>query len=177
MPKLRHYDNLGTSRFITFSCYHHQQLLNDDKIKQIFIDHLNEIRNKYNVKIYGYVIMPDHIHLLLHPPDNLELGKVIGYLKGLTSRSALDYLRSGESKTLKKLQTMRNGRLQTAFWQKRCYDHNCRTSQTTLEKIEYCHKNPVVRGLVKSQEDWRWSSYNWYLGAEDVPLVIDELEL
>ncbi len=177
MPKLRHYNNLGTTRFITFSCYHRYKLLNDDKIKQIFIDQLNSIRKEYEIKIYGYVIMPEHVHLVLHPPDNLELGKIIGYLKGLTAKAALDYLRSRKSDVLEKLQIVRESELQVAFWQKRCYDHNCRTSQTTREKIEYCHKNPVKEGLAQSQEDWRWSSYNWYMGAENIPLIMDEFEL
>jgi putative transposase len=44
------------------------------------------------------------------------------------------------------------------FWQKRCYDHNCRTNETVLENIKYCHKNPVTRGLVKDPGDWQWSA-------------------
>ena len=63
------------------------------------------------------------------------------------------------------------------FWQKRCYDHNCRTLETTLEKISYCHNNPVRRGLVAEPGDWRWSSYNCYQGVEDVPLTVDRFEL
>jgi len=177
MPKLRHYDNLGTSRFITFGCYHHNQLLNDNNIKRIFVEQLDSIRTKYNIKIYGYVLMPEHVHLVLHPPNDIKLGQIIGYLKGLSAKAALTYYRNNNTKIIDKLQTWQGTKQRTAFWQKRCYDHNCRTSQTTLEKVEYCHKNPVVRGLVKSREEWIWSSYNWYMGAEDVPLVMDEIDL
>jgi len=46
----------------------------------------------------------------------------------------------------------------------------------TWEKIDYCHKNPVAKGLVSAQGEWRWSSYNWYQGVSDVPLKIDSIE-
>jgi putative transposase len=42
------------------------------------------------------------------------------------------------------------------------------------EKIEYCHKNPVTRGLVLTPGDWKWSSYNWYEGQSDVPIRMDD---
>jgi hypothetical protein len=63
------------------------------------------------------------------------------------------------------------------FWQKRCYDHNCRSVDTVREKTIYCHNNPVKRGLVRHPSEYRWSSYDWYTGERDVPLAIDEFEL
>gem|GEM_PF-6924353 len=56
----------------------------------------------------------------------------------------------------------------------RCYDHNCRSSDKVTEKINYCHNNPVTRGLGSEPGQWRWSSYNWYMGQSDVPLEMDE---
>ena len=58
------------------------------------------------------------------------------------------------------------------FWDKRCYDHNCRSPQTVVEKIRYCHNNPVTRGLVSDPAEWKWSSYNAQLGRPDVPLTV-----
>ena len=176
MTKLRHYDNLGTARFITFCCYHRYQLLNETLAKKSFIRNLIKIREKYNIKLYGYALMPEHVHLVLYPPDDLRLGKVIGQLKALTSREMLAYMRNRQSGLLEKLRVVRGGREICTFWQRRCYDHNCRTSEIVNEKIEYCHKNPVVRGLVKSPEDWIWSSYNYYLGNDDVPIRMDDIE-
>lgn len=177
MPKLKHYDNLGTARFVTFGCYHRYQLLTDEKIKRIFIDNLNIIRQEYQIKIYGYVIMPEHIHLVLHPPDKMKMGLMIGHLKALTAKAALGYYRNRKSQILERLRIVRRSQPIMVFWQGRCHDHNCRTSQTTHEKIEYCHNNPVKKGLVLSPGDWRWSSYNWYMGAGDVPMVMDEIGL
>lgn len=63
------------------------------------------------------------------------------------------------------------------FWQRRRYDHNCRTAESVREKIRYCHNNPVQRGLVAEPSEWLWSSYNWYRGRRDVPLAIDGIDL
>jgi putative transposase len=62
------------------------------------------------------------------------------------------------------------------LWQRRCYDHNCRTPEVVRQKIEYCHRNPVRRGLVDHPSEWRWSSYNWYHGEGQILLNIDGIE-
>jgi putative transposase len=174
MTRLRHYDHLGTARFVTFSCYHRFRLLTSTPIIQAFLDELAAVRDRYRLKLYGYVIMPEHVHLVLWPPDSVRLGVVIGQLKSLSARRMLPLLRIQRGVPLDRLEVRRDGEGRLAFWQARCYDHNCRTSDIVREKIEYCHKNPVVRGLVNSPEEWRWSSYNWYTGCQDVPLSMDE---
>jgi putative transposase len=63
MPKLRHYDHLNTARFVTFSCYHRFQLLTDSSVIMAVIDTLQTIRTRYQIKIFGYVVMPEHVHL------------------------------------------------------------------------------------------------------------------
>ena len=63
------------------------------------------------------------------------------------------------------------------FWQKRCYDHDCRTEETVKEKINSCHKNPVNRGLVNSMEDWIYSSYRWYQGMDNIVFEINGVKL
>ncbi len=63
------------------------------------------------------------------------------------------------------------------MWNRRCYDHDCRSISSVREKIVYCHNNPIRRELVANASDWRWSSAAWYEGKRDVSLVIDEFEL
>ncbi len=53
-----------------------------------------------------------------------------------------------------------------AFWQARFYDFNVWTTKKRVEKVRYMHRNPVRRGLVESPEQWRWSSYRFYLFGE-----------
>ena len=164
MTKLRHYDNLGTVRFVTFSTYHRKSILTKDTTRRIVIDHIDGIRRTYSLKLLGYVLMPDHVHVVIYPPDGLELGRIIGEMKSRSARAIFLGHPSSNPETKK------------AFWQKRCYDHNCRTPETAREKINYCHINPVRRGLVAEPGDWRWSSYNWYMGNRDVPIEMDEFE-
>ena len=173
MPKLRHFDHLNTARFITFTCFHRQKLLTDEAVISEFLDQVIKTFRSRFIRIFAYVVMPEHVHLVLHPPDSVTLGPVIGELK---SKSAARII----SKKLIDLPTIcyviRKGVSRRAFWQPRCYDHNCRTRETVIEKINYCHNNPVKRLLVKDPGDWPWSSFNWYRGMSDVPLEMDELD-
>ena len=133
----------------------------------MILNELRALRTHHSVKILGFVIMPDHVHLVILPPDGLKLGILIGQMKG---RSAHAIIRSR-----KDISQRSNG--QPTVWQRRCYDHNCRNHETVIEKIQYCHNNPVNRGLVNDSGDWPWSSYRWYNGDKDVVLDIDGVEL
>ncbi len=117
--------------------------------------------------------MLDHVHLVVIPPVEAELGRIIGDLKRTSARDILDFLRTNDSALLEELMVVRDGRLKSVLWQKRCFDHNCRNDDAVKSRIEYCHSNPVKRGLVQNAEDWPWSSCRWYLGIKDVKLRID----
>jgi putative transposase len=170
MPKLRHYDDLGTARFITFPTYRRRPVLLVEGACQALAVEISRMRLELKVRLLGYVFMPEHVHLVLHPPDGTKLGKIIGQLKARSSRIIGripglrdDFLRDADKSSVR-------------IWQLRCYDHNCRSPVATREKIEYCHNNPVTRGLVKEPGEWRWSSFNWYRGIAGVPLEIDSLD-
>jgi putative transposase len=171
MPKLRHYDHLNTARFITFSCCRRHTLLTATPVIRAFLAALQAIRLQHQIRIVGYVIMPEHVHLVLHHRTALRLGPVIGELK---SKSASRIIAEGLITLPANCRVVKDGRERWIFWQPRCYDHNCRTTQTVVEKINYCHDNPVVRQLVGEPGQWQWSSFNWYAGRSDVPLEMDE---
>lgn len=173
MTKLTQYDNLDTAQFITFSCYHKYQLLIEIKPKNIFLKHLKEVCIKYNINILGYVIMPEHVHLVLYPNQSVEMGLVIGEIKSKSAREILLLFKSQKNSLLTKLSV--NDRL--VFWQKRCYDHNCRSIDIVKDRINYCHKIPVTKGLALTMEDWKFSSYRWYKNMDEVKLEIDGIEL
>lgn len=109
------------------------------------------------------------------PPDELRFGPAIGEMKASSSGEIFTrWNRRGEARP--ELRIERNGRVRNVFWQRRCYDHNCRSWDTVLEKIRYCHNNPVRRGLVAEARDWKWSSCRWYFGERDAPLYMDALD-
>lgn len=163
MTKLRHFDDLGTARFVTFSCFRRLPGLKDARAKGILIRHLDETRRKHGFKLLGYVIMPEHVHLVLFPPDGMKLGLVIREIKSRTAREHFAKTKIGHPGATR------------VFWEPRCYDHNCRSLESVNEKIEYCHYNPVKRGLVTAPAEWAWSSHNWYQGITDVPIQIDPI--
>ena len=165
MTRLRHYDDLGTARFVTFSCYMQLPNLTSPDTMAILAEEINRVRTTHAFSLLGYVFMPEHVHLVVLPPDHMKLGRVIGEIK---SRSARQYFASAG---------MGSPKATRVFWQRRCYDHNCRTPETTREKIHYCHNNPVKRGLVADPAEWMWSSHNAYQGKTDIPLAVDLIAL
>lgn len=164
MPRLKHYDNLGTVRFVTLCCYHFRPHFIDDSAAHLFIKHLDAARKKYGFRLLAYVIMPEHVHLVLLPPDDMKLGMVIREIK---SKMAREYFVAAKP----------DAGEAHVFWQKRCYDHNCRTIDAIRQKMVYCHNNPVRRGLARNPAGYSLSSYCWYQGKRDVPILMDEYVL
>ncbi len=175
MTQLRHYDNLGTARFITFSCHRRLPLLVSDSVRSIIVSNLERLRTEQSLRILGYVLMPEHIHLVLWPRDGLKLGPAIGRMKAL---AALEIIEGWRTTSLPPqwhdLSVQRDRLDKVVVWMRRCYDHNCRTRASVIEKIDYCHRNPVSRGLVTDPAEWKWSSFGWYQSERNVPLAIDE---
>ena len=91
----------------------------------------------------GYVVMPEHVHLLLSEPERSKLSVAIQMLKQITS---------------KKLRAKHLPR----FWQVRYYDFPVWSEAKRIEKLRYIHRNPVKRGLVERPADWKWSSFVHY---------------
>ena len=177
MNQLIRFNNSNTAHFVTFSCCHNYNLFKTDETREIFIENLNELRNKHRYKLYRYVVMPNHVHLIICPPDEDKISIFIGALKSITARKIFDLWRGKGLKIFNKLEISKDGKGRFAFWQKRYYDHNCRTTESVIEKINYCHNNPVKKGLVEDPSQWRWSSYRWYNGMDDIAIKIDGIEL
>jgi putative transposase len=170
MPKLRHFDDSGVARFVTFTCFRRHGYLSTAQTRQTVIQALVFTRVKKGIQILGWVIMPEHMHLVLAPPPGVKLGDAIGRLKHWTARHILKQIRDRSF-------VLQRGDGSPAVWQRRCYDHNCHTIDSVRQKIGYCHTNPVRRGLVDEPGRWPWSSYNWYRDEEPVLLDIDGIKL
>jgi putative transposase len=171
--KLRHYDFDGRARFITFCTHRRLPLLLDDDIRLVICEAIDRARSSGQFRLLAYVIMPEHVHLVLHPGESARMGNVIGEMKHKSAKAILPILKQKRAGVLPQLTVIRNRAPRLAFWQRRCYDHNCRSEESLWEKVAYCHNNPVKRGLVEAPEEWKWSSYRWYAGLPDVPLQMD----
>lgn len=157
MPsRLRRYHQHGTDHFLTFSCYRRLALFRSDHAKQVFEEKLEQVRQWYDFYIYGYVVMPEHIHLLVSEPREKPLSLALQMLKHLVSR---ELPHPGEG----------------GFWESRYYDFNVFTQRKWTEKLRYLHRNPVIRRLVEKPEDWCWSSYrHWLSGQERIVEIESE---
>ena len=177
MSQLKHYDNLGTARFITFSCAHRWKLLTNPVTISIVLDEINAARRKFDLAVFAYVIMPNHVHLVIYPRSPVEMGKVIGEIKSLSAKRIFASWREQDNSMLTRLRSPRKDKSKRAFWLAKCFDHNCRTIETIKEKLVYCHNNPVKAGLVANAGEWKWSSYKWYHGDRSGQLAIDDFEM
>jgi putative transposase len=165
----RHY-GYGHLHFVTFSCHRRQPLLGSVRRRDLFLRCFEATRRSYRFVVVGYVVMPEHVHLLLDEPRRRDLSAALQALKQSVSRRALGSgKRSARQPTL-----FPDVNMPAHLWQRRFYDFNVFTQRKMVEKLRYIHRNPVKRGLVKSPEDWRWSSYRHYAFGEPGPVRINE---
>ena len=148
--KLRHYDNDGRARFVTFCTHRRLPLLTNRSFRGIVVKSIDEVRSVHGFALLGYVIMPEHVYLVLWPPEVMDVGRVVGEIKRRSAIEMLSVLSRAESQVLDRLAVRRDSIERRVIWQRRCYDHNCRSESSVWEKAEYCHQNPVKRGLVRN---------------------------
>jgi putative transposase len=141
----------GDFHFITFSCDQRRPYLNTPAARELVEDALETARIRYEFVIAGYVVMPEHVHLLLSEPYARPLASMIQAIKVAVSK------RSSER----------------PFWLSRYYDFNIFTPEKYREKLRYIHRNPVTRGLVPEPEDWLWSSFRHCAFGDDRGVEIE----
>ena len=149
--------------FITASCYRRLPLLNSARAKDRLLSILEQTRVRYRFVVVGYVVMPEHVHLLMSEP---EIGNPSTVMQVLKQRTAQALLPKKRRKDPRQRHLFGEEPLRRSFWQARFYDFNVWTTKKRVEKLRYMHRNPVKRGLVESPEQWRWSSYRFYLLGE-----------
>jgi putative transposase len=137
---LKRYQGGGDLHFVTFSCFQRRQYLGSPQVCARFEEALERARLKYRFCVIGYVVMPEHVHLLLSEPTEAPLSGAFNSLKLSVSKLSNQH----------------------PFWQSRYYDFNVFTTRKQVEKLRYLHRNPVTRGLVSRPEDWPWSSFQHY---------------
>jgi putative transposase len=158
---LKRYCGKGDLHFITFSCYRRLPLLKTVRARDIFVKELGKIRDEMGFQLVGYVVMPEHVHLLISEPKEGTPSTVLQKLKLRVSRKLRRQRRSSNAAQLR-LPFDEGGEPLRAFWQGRFYDFNVYTRGKKTEKLNYMHANPVIRGLVEHPKDWRWSSWGFY---------------
>ncbi len=140
-----------------------ERYFSKDDACQIFIDSVNKARIIYKFKVIAYVIMPDHVHLLMLPAeDNYQISKILTAIKLPVSMK------------VSKLYQENTGLLLGKFWQRGGgYDRNIVSKEAIFASINYIHHNPVRKGLCVRPEDWKWSSASLYAKQGESQLKIN----
>jgi putative transposase len=138
--RLHRYYGAGYLHFITTSCYRRRALLNNRQNRDLFLQVLEQVRRRYHFVVVGYVVMPEHVHLLFGEPDRGNPSVVMQAIKQGFARRLLRKLRSHADP--------RQGHLWSAaieaghIWQRRFYDFVVFSEKKRIEKLRYMHCNP-----------------------------------
>lgn len=152
--------------FFTSSIIEFLPVLEEDSMKKVVLDSWNIYREKYNVFIHGYVIMPEHIHILLYT----DLGsQVRSFMQQSLRLSAINILAKVHElpeykriPILDKFKYYANGTAKYKVWKEQARGIPLDEDKFVLQRLNYIHENPVRRGLVKDPLDYLYSSYRNY---------------
>lgn len=159
MGKLKRFYLPNHCYFVTAVIKDRKKLFVDENICSLILKDLKFYREKYQFLLHAYVIMPDHLHLLLSLKEKGNISMIMRDFKSHTAQAI--------NKVLK-----RRG----ALWQEGFYEHVIRDEKDFKKRINYIHKNPLISDLVKDIEDHRFSSFRNYFMADDSMIQIDKLQ-
>jgi len=177
--RCKRYDIEGDAHFLAFSCYQRLPLLTKVRSCNWMLEALQLGRQQDQFDLWAYVIMPEHVHIVLWPHAGTKISEILTTLKQSVSKRALFWLGRNAVDFLPNLEvTNSDGTRTHRFWQRGGgYDRNLRSIRDIHEKIDYVHFNPVRRGLAASPDAWPWSSCRAWLTGVDEPVPIDRTSL
>ena len=171
MNRLQRYYGAGYLHFITTSCYRRRPLLATARNRDLFLKILEETRRRYEFVVVGYVVMPEHVHLLISESEKANPSVVMQVLKQRFARAVLRTRRARE----RTQGCLWDGRLEERhIWQRRFYDFVVWSGDKRVEKLRYMHRNPVERRLVLEPDQWAWSSFCHYAYGEPGVVMVNE---
>jgi putative transposase len=178
----RRYFAPGQLQFITSSVYRRLKLFEGHRLRCEFVETLRQLRQEMGFLLIGWVLMPEHFHLLLKPQPADSTSGVMQELKKRTAQGIVSILT--QNQTHPWCRTMLRGlRLPPSVqsdsyyrvWRRRSYPFGVYSEKKPVEKLNYMHNNPVKRGLVRSPQQWPWSSFRFYYLNDSSLLSMDRL--
>jgi putative transposase len=140
---------------------------------EIILNSWRFLQKERNVKIYGFVIMENHLHWIASAPD---LFNQVGRAKSFTARQIIETMESrGFATLLQELKyfKLRHKKDQTyQIWQEGSHPEQIKDDEMMLQKLEYMHNNPLRRGYVDEAVNWRYSSARNYAGLSGLIEVV-----
>lgn len=163
------------SYFYTDSIFEMKHLLADDNLKMIIIDSWKYLVQTNKIKIYGFVIMPNHIHLIWNILDTNGKENPAGSFAKFTAHQFQKYLRTNDPERLKTYASQKADR-NYQFWKRDPLAILLKFRKSFLQKLDYIHNNPVTEKwkLALMADDYRWSSAKFYeSGIDEFDIITD----
>lgn len=159
MPKLNHSDN--PVQFYTATILEWKKLLKPTKYKQIIIDSLSFLVKEERVKIYGFVIMDNHIHLIWQGTDMYSLKhSQLSFMKYTAQQIKFDLEKSHPMVLSKFYVEAKDRKFQ--FWERNALAIDIMSHNIFVQKLTYIHLNPVGANLCEHELDYEFSSAKHY---------------
>ncbi|MGZ5208157.1 MAG: REP-associated tyrosine transposase [Sulfuricurvum sp.] len=153
--------------FITCTILHWIPIFTRVETAQIVLESLNYLQKSDNLKIYAYVILENHLHLIASSDD---ISKSMQKFKSFTAKEILHYLQKQNAKTiLDQLAFYKKAhKIETSYqlWQEGIHPKRIQDEAMMIERINYIHQNPLKRGYVDEAKHWRYSSARDYEDIE-----------
>ena len=167
--------------FVTFTIKDWLPVFQDPKAIQIISESLRFCILEKCLRIHAYVIMKEHIHLIVFDAnfDNLRLQKTLGSFRKFTGKKLADYLDENYANSLPSAirSQIINDRARQV-WQRGWHVESLASEKFLQQKVNYVHENPVRKGFVQLPEDWDYSSAGYWVngreGSTPVVLVVEE---
>lgn len=143
----RRYEVPSGARSLTFSTLGRRPIL-DDHARTIVGDQIARTHAQLNFSLFAWVVMPEHVHLLIRiAPGGPEVPRILSAIKRRSATRVLSEWRAVGRTDHRRLWQPGGG-----------YDRNVRERDSIPETIRYIHLNPVRRDLAETPEQWTWSS-------------------
>ena len=166
----------GYTYFITTKIRDYVKVFETKPYFDIILENLNFYRHKFGFKLWAYVIMPEHIHLMIHLADKNDLSKIMEEFKRYTSKQILAKLKQHEKVHLVELFTIANPKKEKHMvWEEGFRGLGIRSERGFNIKVNYIHNNPVKRGLAEKPEDYIYSSYRNYYCEDNSIIKLDSV--
>ncbi len=171
--RIRHFNHLGHAHLLTFSCVRRLPLLVKDTWCTLLSDALNRARDRHAFNLIAFVYMPEHVHLLVYPKTKkCTVERILYSIKKPFSDRVKRSMRDSGDSLLNTLTIQeRPGKISFRFWQEGPgHDRNLVSQEQCIRAAEYIHNNPIRRGLCRSPEEWKWSSWCFYHRPQEYDL-------
>ncbi len=165
--------------YFTSVAHHRLPIFRTDKLKQVLCEAFNEARTNHKILIFAYVIMLDHVHMLV--ASEKSMSDTLRLINGISARRIIQFLKENnyQSSLVKLRGETRERSHKHSVWQHHSDSLDIFGEETFRQKVEYIHQNPVRAEMVGNPFEYKFSSARQWAGQAtlDEPLLTDHLEI